>query len=457
MPEILGFNLHFEGVAYETLVTARELEELGYSPFYSLLHVSIDNLHSGHSAIALRIVTEYLDRIEQETDARNLQVTWNRVKAGYLLSRYLIASINRFRYPVAASLNLYEKAVMNVIAGKARVAQKMHCRSRIKIGGHHLSHWLDKDRLREPTWQIEFIRALSNTADLVRKGHSLDSKLVKQLSWGGKMFGAFTDLEVKAIRQWIDAMFWTQSKSYWTFTGLCANDVPYDPLMDTQSWTNAFYEKTPLIEQALRDSNDIMFPFHTIIAYPEVKQGPDLSKLIPLWFASLGLLENFVCVPSKVANNRSCAILKVLRAQHGFREETEGVSGMDESLRSGRVDLIDIGLHLMEKAGLQRPQSVNEVLQEPNATFARELATLAVRPEEHASVLIGFSCAFTELHLAMVDSVSSTLQDTLQQIASREQRGLEEWLTTLQKDSIDYFLMCKAYNIGGKVIMSCFN
>jgi hypothetical protein len=130
---------------------------------------------------------------------------------------------------------------------------------------------------------------------------------------------------------------------------------------------------------------------------------------------------------------------------------------MDESLRSGRVDLIDIGLHLMEKAGLQRPQSVNEVLQEPNATFARELATLAVRPEEHASVLIGFSCAFTELHLAMVDFVSSTLQDTLQQIASREQCGLEEWLTTLQKDSIDYFLMCKAYNIGGKVIMSCFN
>ena len=30
--EILGFNLHFESVAFETLITARELEELGYSP-----------------------------------------------------------------------------------------------------------------------------------------------------------------------------------------------------------------------------------------------------------------------------------------------------------------------------------------------------------------------------------------------------------------------------------------
>ena len=457
LPEILGFNLHFESVAFETLITSRELEELGYSPLYFLLHVSIDNPHSGHSAIALETVARYLEFIQRESGTKELQLAWNRVRAGYLLSQHLNTEVSETRRFLATGLNPCEEAVIQVVTGKARAAQKIHCGSRVRVGGHSINHWLDEERLRERTWQSRFLQALSNTGSLVRKGRSADSKLVKEISWGGKMFGSFTDLEVIVIKQWIDALPWKHGESYWSFTGLCADEVAYDPRTDNQCWINAFYRKTPLIEQSLRESNDSIFPFNTNIDSMMAKQSPNLSKMLPLWFAGLGLLENFVTIPSKVANTRSCAILRVLRAQHGFGNETGGVAGLDEALRTDRVDLVDIGLDWVDKAGLQKPELVDAVLRDPDAAFAREMVTLAVRPEGYADVLVGLSCAFAELHLAMVPVVSPSLQDALQQIAMREQRGLEGWLVDLRGNSADSSMVCKAYSVGRRVIASCFD
>lgn len=44
LPEMLGFNLSYEGLPYHLLVTARELRELGIDPYYFVLHISIDNV-----------------------------------------------------------------------------------------------------------------------------------------------------------------------------------------------------------------------------------------------------------------------------------------------------------------------------------------------------------------------------------------------------------------------------
>jgi len=457
MPEMLGFNLHFEGVAFETLVTSRELQELSYDPSYFLLHVSIDNPHSGHSAIALEAVIEYLDYVERQSGAKDLQVAWNRVRAGYIFSQYLAAAMGRLHSPRATNLSPCEEEVIKIIVGKARAAQKIHCGSRIMVGGHHINHWLDNERLRDVTWQTQFLQALSNAGSLVRRGRSADSKFVKEISWGGKMFGSFTHLEVTAIRQWIDALPQIEQSSYWSFTGLCAEEFAHDPRTDSQCWANAFYRETPLIEQALRDSNGTMSPFGTGINDMKVTQRLNLNRMLPLWFAGLSLLENFVSVPSKVANDRSCAILRVLRAQHGMGVETEGVGGLDEALRNDRVDLVDIGLDWMEKAGLQRPHQIDMVLQAPDAVFAQELITLSVRPEEHAEVLVGLSCAFVELHQAMVPFVSPPLRGALQQIAMREQRGLEEWIIDQRGTTAGRSMLCKAYSAGKREIATCFD
>ena len=39
LPEILGFNLHFEGITLETLMASKELKELSLDPCYFVLHV----------------------------------------------------------------------------------------------------------------------------------------------------------------------------------------------------------------------------------------------------------------------------------------------------------------------------------------------------------------------------------------------------------------------------------
>jgi hypothetical protein len=166
-------------------------------------------------------------------------------------------------------------------------------------------------------------------------------------------------------------------------------------------------------QQSLRGSNDSVEPFNTNTDNMTAKQSPNLSKMHPLWFAGFGLWKNFVTVPSKMANTRSCAILRVLRAQRGFGNETGGVAGLDEALRTDRVDLVDIGLDWMDKTGLQKPELIDVVLRDTDAAFARELVTLAVRPEEYADVLVGLSCAFAELHLAMIPVVSPSFQDAL--------------------------------------------
>ena len=129
---------------------------------------------------------------------------------------------------------------------------------------------------------------------------------------------------------------------------------------------------------------------------------------------------------------------------------------MDEALRSDRVDLIDIGLGWMDEAGLQRPQRVDAVLQAPDAVFARELSALAVRPEKHAEVLVGFSCAFAELHQVMVPLASPPLQDALRQIAIRERHGLVEWLADMQEVTTNRSTLCKAYNVGKEEIATLF-
>jgi len=58
LPEIPGFNLHLERLSTQTLKASRELPELGIPRDYFSLHVSIDNAHSGHSAIALVIMNQ---------------------------------------------------------------------------------------------------------------------------------------------------------------------------------------------------------------------------------------------------------------------------------------------------------------------------------------------------------------------------------------------------------------
>jgi phage terminase Nu1 subunit (DNA packaging protein) len=139
LPEVLGFNLHFEGVTLETLAAARELRELGIDPYYFVLHVSIDNADSGHTAIAMQTVVNYLEHVRRSSSSSSrsnrhgsadadgsgahgdndddaddadaaeaaVQQAWKRVQAGFILSAGLLttpcAAVLREQPAVAAS------------------------------------------------------------------------------------------------------------------------------------------------------------------------------------------------------------------------------------------------------------------------------------------------------------------------------------------------------------------
>ncbi|KAI9659668.1 MAG: hypothetical protein M1829_006576 [Trizodia sp. TS-e1964] len=247
MPELLGFNLHFEAISFETLVTSRELGELGYPPLYYLLHISIDNPHSGYTAMALEAVIEYLASVERNSGTKELNIAWNRVRAGCVLSEYLMASIAQRQN--APDTTPFGEAMVRIISGKARAGRKMHCRSRIKIGGNQIDHWLQEGHLLDQESRKEFLRALSNPSGLVHKGCSAESRLVKEVSWGGKMFGSFTGAEVSVVKQWIDAQHPDCTTAYWTFTGLCMDEANYHPQLERRCWANAFYTQAPLIKK----------------------------------------------------------------------------------------------------------------------------------------------------------------------------------------------------------------
>ncbi len=63
LPEMLGFNMHYELITLDTMRATHELRALGINPYYFLIHIAIDNAHSGHTAMATHTVTRYLDMV----------------------------------------------------------------------------------------------------------------------------------------------------------------------------------------------------------------------------------------------------------------------------------------------------------------------------------------------------------------------------------------------------------
>jgi hypothetical protein len=86
LPEILGLNLAIElsglGAQYRRL--ADELEYWGIDATIVRLHQSIDNLASGHAALAMEAIEIYLDDIEAELGDDAVVTVWRRIWTGFL-------------------------------------------------------------------------------------------------------------------------------------------------------------------------------------------------------------------------------------------------------------------------------------------------------------------------------------------------------------------------------------
>ncbi|KAF8543485.1 hypothetical protein BDD12DRAFT_726240, partial [Trichophaea hybrida] len=231
LPEILGFNMAYELLPYHLLLTIHELRELDLDPYYFLLHV-IDSGDCGHATMGLEAVVGLINAAETEEEQAEL---WRRVQAGFILAESLPTTPT----PPSRATN----RIIELFGRKAVTARPMHTSCPAEIGGKSgktLAQWLDPDVYNQHC--MVFIQALVNSRWIVR-GDPKNSKLIQELRWGGRMFGAFTLEEVDALRMWIEELndttyLITPSKAagaYQRFVGRTTLDRSFPPLPHTPS------------------------------------------------------------------------------------------------------------------------------------------------------------------------------------------------------------------------------
>lgn len=89
LPEIIGVNLAIElsglGKGYMQIID--ELRYWKMDPYFFTLHLTIDNIASGHTAVAMETVHLYLDQILAVQGQQAMQREWERIWVGYLAFR----------------------------------------------------------------------------------------------------------------------------------------------------------------------------------------------------------------------------------------------------------------------------------------------------------------------------------------------------------------------------------
>jgi hypothetical protein len=503
MGEVLGFNLAYESLPLHLLKTVKELRELGLSAFYFELHISIDNADSGHAAMAVAAVCDYIDLVGQREGEEAAGVAWRRVQAGYVLaeglgttpkierkqSRGLVAPAHAEEAPLYVNAKQYhhvpktrlagvkpeddfritskrtekEGRVLEVFARKTLVAHKIHCNSRLRIGKRLLVEWLEPNAFTDVKWQKDFLEDLSNCKPWVVKGESSESRLIKELSWEGKMFGSFTQTEVEIVKAWIDELGEPDGTAYFEFTGRDA----FKPLAAQQDILADYPVLLPrLPAQPDMSTTDPNVEIDAPPAY--TFDNLNITNFLPLWFASQTLLESLPSLPIHTADTFGSAIVRVLRAQMGFDVDGAGVAGMDEVHRTDRghaIGIIELGFRMCHCAGLKEPENLRAVVALGDAetvVFAEWMAWMGMRWLAYRDVLVGMAWAFMEIHemVAGLDGECGLLDQSdmriLKGIARSERVRLQVCRREIVADAVRTADFRKGVAVGRRAIEACF-
>ncbi|WWC69838.1 uncharacterized protein I206_103781 [Kwoniella pini CBS 10737] len=428
-PEALGFNLAYESLPYHLLVTARELIELKIDNYYFAIHVTIDNADSGHSAMARLAVERYLEGIRQREGEEVMQVIWKRIQVGYILAEGLPTTPSgpvefeqvlnnlgqlswRPRKEVAKSATRIEKRLSSLIIKKSRAAEKMHCTSRMKVGNLSIEEWLDPDSISEGK-VLDFLRILSNKRPFVIKGEPERSRFMRDLEWGGKMFGAFTGSEVHAVKDWIMSLK-PKSHSQGTYHHFTGHTVliPDTAQVDNRKLTPFEIRAQDL--RTLHDSStlpptsfDESLTADAVISRPIKITSLDYSKIRPIWYISTSLFECFQLQPSKFAAPLGMLTLRLFRSILGFgalhlREDI--CAGTDDLLRETQNDdlmgIWELGEILDRASGIMPPTDVIELARNTPVgkvnDICAKLLDLRIKPYKNVSLLFGISLALSK-------------------------------------------------------------
>ncbi|KAJ9120085.1 hypothetical protein QFC22_002983 [Naganishia vaughanmartiniae] len=453
-PEAIGFNMAYEALPYHLLVTSRELRELGIDDYYFALHVTIDNADSGHAAIARVAVERYLEGIRKRDGQEAIEKMWRRVQAGYILAEGLpttpcspkefalsIGLDGHRTWRLAKSLTAVadatdvEKRLVDLLGRKAFAAEKMHCPSRMTIEGQTIEEWLDPQ-----AWNAEkglsFVRALGEKKPWIYHGDPSRSKLVKELEWGGRMFGAFSRAETELVRAWIRSLGGDKvdngpdrvKRIIGTYEGFIG-EVP------SKQWALSEQESAdPLIKLAVdplrattdRSLEEVLRRFPTDLKAADIPstldellsetplpecqtlRAVDVRKVLPILLISTSLLELFPFSPTRLATPLGSSILRLLRAQLGFgalynvEDICAGMDDIGHDLETSEdiTGIWELAEEAYKRQGMSLPSDIVEVLKgaddERVRTLCLELLDLRTRPYAAQAHLLGLTLGFAK-------------------------------------------------------------
>lgn len=442
LPEILGFNLHFETPSLGSLQAMKELGEHKIDPEYFVLHISIDNADSGHSAMAMATVVRLMG-IVKETGMMDYDEAWRRIQNGFLLSQNGGSEV---------TVQSFESQVASMLQRKAGLARKIHCTSRARIGGRSLSDWFTADwRGIGPAedgvdWKQQFLNALADAKPWVHRGNSQKSLLMKELAWRGRMFGAFTENEVELMRTWIDSLPTGEGGSGKTETSL----NPFS--QDAATFHPALPPQQPVPDAA-------RYGMVLSVRQPLQTSKVRLDVILQLWFTHPCLLENMANSPHQMANRLESRILQIIRIDSAYKPDAHGVAGMDEHMYATTPDLVALGLSICRKHEVPEPTSLGDVLgsddgarEQPDAVaFAYNMLSWAMRPKRNAMFLIGLARAFLdfEVFVASRDDLLPRKERTiLKSMADRKMACFQDVLNELESDTEKLRAVVSGYEFG---------
>jgi hypothetical protein len=186
LPEVIGFNLGYEQLPLHLLITAYELNELGIDPYYFTLHVTVDNVATGH---ARKSVQGVLDALPRVGDAN---VFYRRLVNGYKLNMLGVGTTS-----IIASFDLLQE-LLSVFAAKAAVGSKVHS-DYCRVAGRTVNEWLS-----EPDQLPAFLSKMEQMGWIKRHQDPRNSRFWKLIHGErAEMFGVFNAYERQLIYDWI--------------------------------------------------------------------------------------------------------------------------------------------------------------------------------------------------------------------------------------------------------------
>lgn len=323
----------------------------------------------GHARMALEAACMYVEA--QPADKQ--EQAWKRVMAGFVLADGLPTTPDVSNYHLSVQLS-------SMLHEKAKVSHQLHANSRVKViiasetgekRKQGIADWLHPKNFQEGETNFDFLRQLAEMKPWVVKGKPEKSLLVREIGWGGRMFGAFSVAECKLLEDWIRRLGshippTGANGAYRSFTGRMDQMVTptSSPLttLEKMLFDPSAPRAAPQLSSTRTSGSDASLEAPQTIS---ASATPSAQRFLALYFISLGLLEQTIVIPSRLSNPIGMRIVQYLRAMHGFNADAEGpdsaVSGMDE-VTDIHPSFFDIGLAIARKHDLPLGDSLSETL-----------------------------------------------------------------------------------------------